>query len=249
MNTQETRRTWIVLPAFNEEQDLPGLFKRIDDATAEARIKFELVVVDDGSTDHTAEIVEQWSNKLPIHLLSHEVNQGLGATLRDGLKWACNMATPNDLIVTLDADNSHTPDLIVRMSRMIREGHDVVIASRFRPGSRVRGLPFQRRLLSVLASLSFKLVFPIRGVRDYTCGYRAYRVAILKDATVDPNFFDQAGFQVMVDILLKLRRNPELIFGEVPLILRYDHKRGQSKMDVSSTIRDTVRLMLRRRFE
>ena len=60
-------------------------------------------------------------------------------------------------------------------------------------------------------------------------------------------FFDQDGFQVMIDILLKLRRNHDLIFGEVPLILRYDLKAGASKMDVGATIVNTLKLIVRRR--
>ena len=95
-----------------------------------------------------------------------------------------------------------------------------------------------RRILSRLAGLLLKLVFPINGVRDYTSGYRAYRAEVLMDVTRDsPMFFDQDGFQVMVDVLLKLRRNPSLIFGEVPMVLRYDLKEGSSKMDVLATAR------------
>jgi dolichol-phosphate mannosyltransferase len=94
------------------------------------------------------------------------------------------------------------------------------------------------------------LLFPIKGVRDYTCGYRAYDVGMLKKVVADSGseFFDQDGFQVMVDILLKLRRQPDVIFGEVPLILRYDHKAGASKMDLKRTTRDTFALMARHRF-
>jgi len=95
----------------------------------------------------------------------------------------------------------------------------------------------------------FKIMFSIPGIRDYTCGYRAYRAGLLQDVIAsDPAFFDQDGFQVMVDILLKLRRDKDLIFGEVPLILRYDLKEGSSKMDVGGTIRSTLALMWRRRF-
>jgi hypothetical protein len=64
----------------------------------------------------------------------------------------------------------------------------------------------------------------------------------------DPGFFDQDGFQVMVDVLLKLRRDPDLIFGEAPMILRYDLKEGESKMDVVATVSGTMRLLIRRRF-
>jgi dolichol-phosphate mannosyltransferase len=165
------------------------------------------------------------------------------------VQWACRLAQPNDVVVTLDSDNTHTPELILRMVRMVREGHDVVIASRFVRGSRVRGVPLSRRILSRVAAVMFKVAFPIPGVRDYTCGYRAYRAGLLQEVTAaDPRFFDQDGFQVMVDILLKLRRNRDLIFGEVPLILRYDLKEGSSKMDVGGTIVSTLGLMWRRRF-
>lgn len=242
------RKAWIVLPAFNEEPDLGDLLQRIDEAMEVAALDFELLVVDDGSTDETREVADLWAEKLPLQVMTHETNLGLGATLRDGVEWACDLADDADVIITLDADNSHTPELILRMVRLIREGHDVVIASRFIQGSHVRGVPLHRRILSRAAGLIFKVLFPIRGVRDYTCGYRAYRAGVLKMVTTsDPDFFDQDGFQVMVDILLKLRKNRDLVFGEAPLILRYDHKQGASKMDVLGTAMDTIQLILRRR--
>ncbi len=249
VNPSTRRNIWIVLPAFNEEKDLGHLFERIETAVEEANLQFQLVIVDDGSTDGTLDVVEQWMERLPIRTVRHRVNQGLGATIRDGLKAACEVADPKDVIVTLDADNSHTPELILRMVRMVREGNDVVIASRFRSGSRIRGVPLGRRFLSRAAGLVFKVLFPIRGVRDYTCGYRAYRASVLQRVTSDdPRFFDQDGFQVMVDILLKLRRNRDLVFGEAPLILRYDHKSGASKMDIGATVVGTLKLIVRRRF-
>lgn len=243
------RKIWIVLPAFNEEKDLAYLFERIDEAMHEVRLPFELIIVDDGSSDNTLSVVDQWADKLPIRSIRHKVNQGLGATIRDGLREACQVADAKDVIVTLDADNSHTPELILRMVRLVREGHDIVIASRFRSGSRVRGVPLGRRLLSWSAGVVFKVLFPIRGVRDYTCGYRAYRAGVLQQVTRDdPNFFDQDGFQVMVDILLKLRRDRNLVFGEAPLILRYDFKSGASKMDIGATLSGTMKLIVHRRF-
>jgi dolichol-phosphate mannosyltransferase len=242
-------RVLVVLPALNEETGLRLLLDRIERAMLDASLPFEIIVVDDGSTDCTAEVALEYSEWVPLHLIQHPVNLGLGTSIRDGLLEAVRLANPQDILVTLDADNTHTPELIIRLVRMIREGHDVVIASRFRPGSRVRGVPFLRSLLSFAASLLLRVLFPIRGVRDYTSGYRAYRAGVFQTVVANEGegFFDQDGFQVMVDILLKLRRDPNLIFGEAPMILRYDAKADASKMDVGRTIKDTLALIARRR--
>ena len=210
---------------------------------------YEVFVVDDGSRDGTLEIVEQYSKLVPLTVSQHEVNQGLGATIRDGLYLASSTASDNDVVITMDADETHTPGLIVRMVRMIREGHDVVIASRYCPGARVFGVSLVRRFLSYGASMLFRVVFPTSGVRDFTCGYRAYRVSVLRKAleTYGDSFVDSGGFQCMVDILLKLR-TMDVIFGEVPLLLRYDLKQGESKMRIAKTIRESLVLLIKRRF-
>jgi dolichol-phosphate mannosyltransferase len=243
------RTIWIVLPAYNEEAGLPLLLQRIDESLKDEGFNYQVIVVDDGSTDRTAEVATEAAAKFPLIVESHAQNLGLGATLRDGILLACAKASDRDVLVTLDADNTHTPGLIARMVRSIREGHDVVIASRYRRGARIRGVPFHRRLLSRGASLLMITLFPIKGVRDYTCGYRAYDMGLLQRVVSgsESAFFNQDGFQVMVDILLKLRREPDVIFGEVPLILRYDHKEGASKMDVVRTTKQTLALMVRHR--
>ena len=244
------RTVWVVLPAYNEEKALGELLNRIDESLTEEGLAYQVLVVDDGSTDRTYEIAVEASATWPVIIERHVANQGLGATVRDGMLAVCEKGGDRDILVTLDADNTHTPGLIARMVRMIREGHHVVIASRYRPGSRVRGVPLLRRILSRCASLLMITLFPIQGVRDYTCGFRAYDLGSLKNAVAaeGPGFFDQDGFQVMVDILLKLRTQPDIIFGEVPLILRYDQKEGESKMDLGATIRKTLALVVRHRF-
>ena len=105
-----------------------------------------------------------------------------------------------------------------------------------------------RRLVSYAGSLLCRIAFPTDGVKDFTCGYRAYRAAALKKALAHygDQFIRVDGFQCMVDILLKLRRM-DVVFGEVPLILRYDLKVGASKMRVWRTARQTLGLLLRRR--
>ena len=137
----------------------------------------------------------------------------------------------------MDSDNTHTPGLIAGMVEGIREGNDVMIASRFRPGARIMGVPLYRRALSILASWTFRLTFPTPNVRDFTSGYRAYRAGLLRKAfeTYGDDFVAQSGFSCMVDILLKLRKLGA-IMSERPLVLRYDFKYGVSKMHVLRTI-------------
>jgi dolichol-phosphate mannosyltransferase len=209
---------------------------------------YQVIVVDDGSTDKTVEVVQSTTDRISIIIEKHTTNLGLGKTIRDGIYLASKMASDRDIIITMDADDTHTPGLIKRMTMMINEGHDVVIASRYQKGSKVIGVPFIRQLYSYGASYLFRILMPIKGVKDYTCGYRAYRADVLKSAIdrFGDSFIDQDGFHCMVDILLKLR-NSEIIFGEVPFILRYDYKKGESKMNVLSTIMSTIGLLIKRK--
>ena len=105
-----------------------------------------------------------------------------------------------------------------------------------------------RRFLSYAGSFVIRTMFPIRGVKDFTCGYRAYRAPVLRQAVAKyrEEFINQEGFQCMVDILLKLSRMG-LRFGEVPLVLRYDRKSGKSKMKVFKTAYGTLVLLFKRR--
>lgn len=241
-------KVFLALPAFNEQEALPELLERIGEAFADNQMAYEVIVVDDGSSDDTAAIVAQMSFQMPIHLVQHEVNQGLGVTLRDGMREAVDRAGERDIIVTMDADNTHPPGLIDRMVRMIHEGCDVVIASRFQPGARVVGVPIERHFLSVGARALFTLLFPTRGVRDYTSGYRAYKASAIQEAfaTYGDDFVGETGFSCMADVLLKLRRQG-VLFGEAPLRLRYDQKGGESKMRVFKTIWLTLKLLGRHR--
>jgi dolichol-phosphate mannosyltransferase len=244
-------RIIIALPAYNEALNIGALIDNFE-------IMFCLnlgygfdrlyVIVDDGSADHTLKVLREYAVKIPLVILEHEQNQGLGPTIRDALGRASEEANQGDIIITMDADNTHSPGLIPGMVQKILEGHDLVIASRFREGARVIGLDFFRKCMSIGASLLMRTIFPIKGVRDYTCGFRAYRSELIRKGFGEYGeaFIDQKGFQCMSDILLKLRRfNP--IASEIPMILRYDFKKGCSSMKVGQTVIRTLRLILIRR--
>ena len=215
---------------------------------AASRYPFQVVIVDDGSTDGTLDVIRHWSSKIPIDIVQHARNSGLGETIQDALYRSAALAAAGDIVVTMDADNTHSPTVIPAMVKAIDDGSDVVIASRYRRGSRVVGLSALRHLMSHGARFLFQLAFPIDGVRDYTCGFRAYRASLLQDAFArfDKRLAQERGFAAMAEILLKLRTlNPK--FHEVPMILRYDLKSGDSKMRVGATVMKTLRMMRRLR--
>ena len=213
-----------------------------------SRYAFQVVIVDDGSTDGTLDVIRRWSAKIPIDVVQHVRNSGLGETIQDALFRAAQLAEADDIVVTMDADNTHSPAVIPAMVEAIDGGGDVVIASRYRRGSRVVGLSAHRHLMSHGARFLFQLAFPINGVRDYTCGFRAYRASLLQNAFArfGKTLAQERGFAAMAEILLKLRTlNPR--FGEVPMVLRYDLKSGDSKMRVGATVMKTLRMMRRLR--
>ena len=239
----------VVLPAYNEASCIGDLLTSFCEAVEEEQSPFRIIVVNDGSSDNTAEVVLSFKKKIELDLVNHPENRGLAEAIKTGLLYAVEISSHKDVIITMDADNSHLPGLMFRMVRLLKEGNDVVIASRYQKGAIIRGLSLYRRCLSRGAAILFRMILPMSSVRDYTCGYRAYRADLLKRAFMEykDEFISEPGFSCMVDILLKLRKfNP--IVTEVPLILRYDQKRSDSKMNVRKTVFQTLRLLLIRRF-
>lgn len=229
-------RIWLVLPAYNEERSLPALLERCR-AVARAQ-ELAVLVVDDGSRDGTIEAARGFTGTLALEVVSHATNRGLGAAIRTGLEEALKRASEEDLVATMDADNTHDPGLLAAMrERLDAAPADLVIASRYAPGGREVGLSPLRRVLSRGASILLSLVVPVRGARDYTCGYRLYRASLLRRAHLawGDRLVEESGFTCMAELLLKLGRGGARVV-EAPLVLRYDLKEGGSKMKVLPTI-------------
>ena len=228
---------WIFLPAYNEEASLPKLLPKLD-ALRNHHLSYRLVIVDDGSTDKTAEILADYAQHLPLDVLTHPLNRGLGETERDGFEFVSTLCHPNDIIVRIEGDDTHDPEYIFSLVEKLEEGYDVVNTSRFQPGGGQVGVSAYRASISRMANMFMQLIFPISGVRDYSCGYRAYRGRVIQDAIqIYGNNFIQLkglGFTSTLEIIVKLH----LLgcrFAEVPFVLRYDQKESNSKMISSVT--------------
>ncbi len=239
------RRVSIGLPAYNEEIALPRLLQRIELLSASAQKPITVVLYNDGSTDSTGAIARQWQERLPLILLDCPRNKGLGAGLRALVRYVVEIACDEDMLVIMDCDDTHDPAQVIEMMRLVEEGADAVIGSRFVRGALVRGVPPLRRITALGAVALFKLIHPVRGVRDYTCGYRSYRVSALKRAsdTFRTKLIEESGFTCMPELLLKLNALG-FRFSEVPLQLRYDLKPTASKMSVRNNIGRLLRLLI-----
>ncbi len=237
----------VILPAYNEEAALPLLIPALHHALHDYDPQYQVIVVDDGSADRTAEVASHAAAEYPVRLVQHERNRGLGAALQTGLLEGLREAAATDILVTLDADNTHPAELIPAMAELIRSGLDIVIASRYAPGGRQVGLSWQRRSLSRGASLLLRAALALPGARDYTCGFRAYTAGIVRrgQETFGEQLIEEQGFVCMVELLAKLGFLGARI-GEVPLVLRYDLKQGPSKMKIARTVMAYFRLLRRR---
>lgn len=228
----------IILPAYNEELSIEPLVTRISDTLAARGIAFRLLVCNDGSTDATADRLRDISARVPLDVITHTRNRGLGETIRDLIEEVADRAEPGDVVIRMDCDDTHDPQYIPAMIAKLDEGHDVVIASRFRKGGGQMGVYGLRAVLSYGANLFMGLFFPTPGVRDFTCGYRAYRAAILKRALAayGRNFIQLqgVGFTCTLEKLVKLRLVGAR-FAEIPFLHRYDRKASPSKMIANLT--------------
>jgi dolichol-phosphate mannosyltransferase len=228
----------VLLPAYNEEESLPLLLPKLGGVLDSIGIPFRIIVCNDGSHDGTARTLEEFRSRLPLEVLHHRINRGLGETVRDLFEHAAVVAGPDDIIVRLDCDDTHEPKHILAMLQKLDEGYDIVIASRFQEGGGQSGVTPYRAFISYGANIFMKLVFGVRGVRDFSSGFRAYRASIVKEAV---SFYGNnlvqlkgLGFTCTLEKLIKFKILGAR-FAEVPFHLRYDQKVSASKMVSSIT--------------
>lgn len=236
----------VILPAHNEEEALPTLLGRF--AALAPTMSLDVWVIDDGSTDATAAIARRGVEGLDVRVVSHPINLGLGAALQSGITAVLQTARDEDFVVVMDADDTHDVAIIEPMAWKLRAGADVVIASRFVASGNDQTAPPFRRFLSRGAAVVFRTVLPVNGPRDFTSGYRAYRVALLRRATrhFGETLVMERGFACMVELLLKLRYCRPVI-TEVPMVLRYDRKQTPSKLKLARTMVQYLKLAVRDR--
>lgn len=200
----------IVVPTYNEAQSVPQLAERL--ARALSGRDWELVVVDDGSPDGTADIVDALAPRIPARVLRRAAKSGLASAVTAGFA-----AARGDLLVVMDADLSHPPETVPALVDAIVAGADLAVGSRYVRGGGTEDWPRSRRVVSRVACLLGNLLVP---VRDATSGFFALRRSCIEGVRLNA-----IGFKIGFEVIARGR------FGrivEVPYRFR-DREHGASK--------------------
>ena len=175
-------KIFVLLPAYNEELSLPTLLPKIADTMKSNKQEYTIIVGNDGSSDKTNSILQDYQKSLPLEIVTHKINRGLGETSRDLFERAGELSGDDDIIVRMDCDDTHEPEFIPSLADKLNEGFDVVIASRFQPGGGQKGVSGYRAFISRCANLFMKFFFPIKGIQEYSCGFRGYKASFIRKA-------------------------------------------------------------------
>ena len=184
-------RKLVIIPTYNEKENVSAMIDKVFSLGE----PFELLIIDDGSPDGTAQIVKQRQQEFPerLHLLERSGKLGLGTAYLLGFRWGLDNGF--DYICEMDCDFSHNPDDLVRLYQAAAEGYDVVVGSRYVQGVNVVNWPMKRLLMSYCASMYVRTITRM-PLRDATAGFVCYSRRALETIDLDSVRMKGYGFQI-----------------------------------------------------
>jgi dolichol-phosphate mannosyltransferase len=229
----------VIIPTFNEKENIEKMLRKVFSLPKE----FHALIVDDGSPDGTAEIVQGLMKEFPgkLFLEERKGKLGLGTAYIHGFKWSFNR--PYEFVFEMDADFSHNPDDLIRLYDACKNGGaDVAVGSRYTKGGKVSNWPLGRVLMSYFASVYVNMILWM-GVADTTAGFKCYRKKVLQ--TIDLNTIKFVGYAFQIEMKYKAKRLGFKI-KEVPITF-IDRQQGTSKMS-SNIFKEAFLGVLQMRF-
>lgn len=232
-----TERALVIVPTFNERENIARLIENV----LEQDPRLELLVVDDGSPDGTAEIVEGiMAASSRVHMLRRPKKMGLGTAYVAGFRWALERGY--DYVFEMDADFSHDPNHLPQFLRAV-EGADLVLGSRYREGRvTVVNWPIGRLILSYFANVYARWVTGLQ-VWDATGGFKCFRRAVLE--AIDLTKVRSNGYAFQIEMSYRASHRGFRIV-EIPIVF-VDRTEGTSKMS-KSIVREAVWMVWRLRW-
>jgi glycosyltransferase involved in cell wall biosynthesis len=213
-------RVTVVVPTYNEAGNIERLCREVREAAPEV----DILIVDDGSPDGTADLAEKLNQTLGrIDVIRRPDKTGLGAAYRAGLRAAIDHGA--EICVQMDADLSHDPAVLPALIANAQNGADLTIGSRYVPGGLTENWPRRRRMLSRWGNRYAAGLLGL-AINDATAGYRAYRADALERMAFDTVAAEGYGFQIEMTYRL-VRIGGKVV--EFPITFR-DRTEGDSKM-------------------
>jgi dolichol-phosphate mannosyltransferase len=233
-----------VVPALDERENLPKLAERLRAAIAACGLAASVVLVDDGSTDGTGDAARDLLSPLGVRVVTHPRNLGVAAAFRTGFAAALEECGDDDLVVTLEADNTSDIGVLPRLVDEARRGADLVLGSCYAPGGGVEGTNAWRLFLSGTANTLIKVWFGLWRLHTFSSFYRVHRAGALREVfeASDGDPLREGGFASVVELLARAHAMGFRVV-EVPVVLRSHEREGRSKMRVGRTIAGYFRVM------
>lgn len=212
----------VIIPTYNEKENVERMIRTVFALPTE----FDLLIVDDGSPDGTADIVKSLISEFPgrLHIEERTGKLGLGTAYIHGFKWGLKRAF--EYFFEMDCDFSHPPDDLLKLYIAVKDGGaDVAIGSRYVKGGKVEKWPIGRILMSYFASVYVRMVLWM-NVMDTTAGFKCYRRSVLE--TIDLDSVKFVGYAFQIEMKYRAwRKKFQLV--EVPITFT-DRVAGSSKM-------------------
>lgn len=234
----------IVVPAFNEEDNLPNLFAELEAAIGGAGHSYRVIIVDDGSADRTAEIAGAYQGPLTLDLVRQGRNTGLGAALMAGFRRALQDEDV-DVVVTIEADTTCDLGQLDRMVDEVLAGADVSQGSMHHPDGEMVDVSGFRQLTSKAASLVMRLATG-STMHTFTNLYRGISAPFLRKefARHGDRLITEPGFAGVTELLVRFMADGGRVV-EVPITLNAHKRIGESKMQVWPTVKAQARVASR----
>jgi len=211
----------VIIPTYNEKENIEKIIRKVFSLP----VAFQILIVDDGSPDGTADIVKQLQDEFAgmLYIEERRGKLGLGTAYIHGFKWA--LSRHYDYIFEMDADFSHNPDDLIKLREACIDGADMAIGSRYVKGVNVVNWPMSRVLMSYFASVYVRFITGI-NIQDATAGFVCFKRRVLEKIPLDQIKFVGYAFQIEMKFTA-------LQYGfkveEVPIIFT-DRTEGTSKM-------------------
>jgi dolichol-phosphate mannosyltransferase len=243
------KNLYIIIPVFNEERNIYELIGSLSIVKETASPKYEVIAifVDDGSVDNTYKYIKKCNNNFEIVVLRHQKNLGPGAAFGTGFEYLSNRLSQDDLVVTMEGDNTSSIDTLKHMLIRKKEGYDVVLASPYLYGGSFSEVSKNRLILSHIANGLVKIFLGIRGIQTFSSFFRLYSGRILQrlQSEYGNRIIETKGFECMIEMTGKLIKIGATI-SEVEFNLNWEKRKGKSKMKTSKTIFGYLRLFAMR---